>query len=204
MWVWFNESSAAESQQHQIWSLRVINKTQVEHNLFHLLPSYYSVLSMGSIYYFWKLVCPPHLHSCSLYLCSAGSGRVSQVLIDTLISQPCAVLISLWFDSLSVPFPPRNAPCSLTCAVHWYFQAAILSRWCVEPSKCSWSCHFSFKYWFLIYDHHFSPWKLRPDRSCTVSFCQQPRNRGFFFVLIHLVENFHRFLSLLTSKSRLT
>lgn len=208
------KSAAAESQQHHIWTFHVINKTQVEHNLFHLLPSYYSLLSMGSICCVWKLVCPPpRLHSCSLYFCSPGSSRVSQVLIGTLISRPCAVLISLWFDSLSVPLPPGSAPCSLTCAVQWYFQAVILSRWRAEPSKCSWSCHSSFKYSFLIYDHHFYFFFFPPLKAqtwqtvmcelyCVILSTAQTRSESWFLVLIHLVANFHTFLSLLTSKSR--
>lgn len=103
------EYNLMKAQQHQIWTLRVINKTQEQCNLFHLPPAI-------SLYCRWKAftvseglsVLPwcLRLHSNSLYFCSAGSSWVSQVLIDTLISRPCAVLISLWFDSLSSPFPP--------------------------------------------------------------------------------------------------
>lgn len=88
-----------KTQHHQIWIIHVINNTQEQPNLFHLLPSHHSEgLSV--------LPRCLRLHSNSLYFYAARSGGVTQVLIDTLINRPCTVLISLWFDSL---FPPPEA-----------------------------------------------------------------------------------------------
>lgn len=72
------------------------------------------------------------LHIISLYFCPAGSGTVSQVLIDTLTGRPCRVLISLWFDSLAAPLPslsPQmyNLLADTCCALAFpggYFQHA--------------------------------------------------------------------------------
>lgn len=143
VFVLFNENTATQSQQHQIWTLHVINNKQEQHNLFHLLPRHYSVLLVENIY------CLSSPDACVFYqtacISSQQEAAQSQRSSLTLWSADHALF---WFPfDLTVwvhRFPPQKQTLP-ACAVHWYFQTVIHSRWWAESSKCNRSCHFSIK-----------------------------------------------------------
>lgn len=127
------------------------------------------------------------LHLISLYFCPAGSGTVSQVLIDTLTGRPWRVLISLWFDSLAAPLPslsPQlyNLLADTCCALAFpggYFQHA-------GDRTTRMHLQLSLLFQILVSDlwpsFFFPPqWKLRSARQvmCELSvLCQQITEGG--------------------------
>lgn len=116
VFVLFNENTATQSQQHQIWTLHVINNKQEQHNLFHLLPRHYSVLLVENIY------CLSSPDACVFYqtacISSQQEAAQSQRSSLTLWSADHALF---WFPfDLTVwvhRFPPRSRPCLLALCI---------------------------------------------------------------------------------------
>lgn len=138
--LWFNEKHGSIRSQTFMWW--IIHKN----SLIFSFVSPAIILYCRRKAFIWRLVCPPQMPPSSLQqlVFQPSTERWSLTGPHWHFDQQtmrCFDFPLIWQSGCTVS-PPRSAPCLLTRAAHWYFQAVILGWRLAELSKCSWSCHF--------------------------------------------------------------